>query len=366
MNIVLHEFDCWMEDQWHANAPVVHRVHPDYARHMNNLSRWRGQLQGRRPMGRQTVDELRRKIAQAKAASQRVPSYAPRQTLSFCRFADDYVVVMGRYAKADARRLKDAMADWLQTHLGLRQQPDKTRITHWSQRFRFLGHDLRGHRNSNGTRWLRLTIPPAAEREIKQRVKRLCGYTQTPATDLILNVNALLRGWTQYYCYASNASRRFGYLTGVAFWLTAHYLGQKHRRSIKRLMAAHYGIDPHTGKRALYITKPGGKRLFLWNKPPQQRSVLSGKVFAQDTRPAVMTSWAGGHSQEQRAAMRAQYGTRCQHCGRTCSRFEVHHPKRLAKRPTRKQGPARMIQSAQEQQTKWLCLDCHQQHHSEG
>jgi hypothetical protein len=43
-----------------------------------------------------------------------------------------YVVVMGGYAKADARRLKDAMADWLQTHLGLRQHPAKTRITHWS------------------------------------------------------------------------------------------------------------------------------------------------------------------------------------------------------------------------------------------
>jgi hypothetical protein len=72
-----------------------------------------------------------------------------------------------------------------------------------------------------------------------------------------MSVNALLRGWTQYYCYASNATQRFGHLTGVAFWLTAHYLGRKHRRSIKRVMAHHYGVDPRTGKRALYVPLPG-------------------------------------------------------------------------------------------------------------
>jgi hypothetical protein len=86
------------------------------------------------------------------------------------------------------------MATWLQEQLRLRQHPDTTRITHWSQRVRFLGYDLRGHRNRNGTRGARLLIPPEAERDCKQRVKRLCRYTQIPATDLIMSVNALLRG----------------------------------------------------------------------------------------------------------------------------------------------------------------------------
>jgi group II intron reverse transcriptase/maturase len=366
MNIVLHEFDCWMEEHWQANQPVPRREHPEYARLKRSLVRWRGQLQGRIPMGRQTVEGLQRKIASAKTARQHVPSYAPRQTLSFCRFADDYLVVMGGYGKADADRLKEAMATWLQEQLGLRQHPDKTRITHWSQRVRFLGYDVRGQRNLNGTRWARLLIPPEAERDLKQRVKRLCGYTQIPATDLIMSVNALLRGWTQYYCYASNATRRFGYLTGVAFWLTAHYLGRKHRRSIKRLMAHHYGVDPRTRKRALYVSRPGDKQLFLWNKPPKQRSILSGQVYAHDTRPVMMTSWAGGHSYEQRLDQQARYGDQCQHCGRTSPRLVVHHPNRLAARPARKQGPARVIQSAQEQHTKWLCADCHRQHHPGG
>jgi RNA-directed DNA polymerase len=366
MNIVLHEFDVWMEEHWNANAPVSKRAHPEYARLKRSLTRWRGQLQGWIPMGRQTIDGLRGKIAQAEAARRHVPSYAPRQTISFCRYADDYLVVMGGYSKVDAQRLKEAMAVWLQEHLGLTQHPEKTCLTHWRDRIRFLGYDLRGQRNLNGTRWLRLTIPPAAERDLKQRVKRLCGYTQIPATDLISSVNALLNGWTQYYRYASNATSRFGYLTGVAFWLTAHYLGRKHRRSIKRLMATHYGVDPRIKKRALYVLRPNGQRLFLWNKPPQKRSILRGPVFAHDTRPVTMTSWATGHSYEQRLDLQTQHGQECQHCGQTSRRLVVHHPHRLAKRPYRKRGPARLIQSASAQQVKWLCPRCHQHHHHWG
>ena len=371
-NVVLHEFDCWMEDHWQTNPPTLTpkqqraRMNPEYARIQGNLYRWRAKLNGRMPMGRQTEEGLRRKIREAIAGRRRIPCYLPRQVIYYCRYADDYVVVLCNYSKEDARCLKQAMAEWLQENLGVIQHPDKTHITHRSKRFRFLGYDLRGQSNPNGTHWLRLTIPPEAERHLKQRVKRLCGYTQIPATDLFSRVNALSRGWTQYYRYAHNGTRRSGYLTGVVFWLTAHYLGRKHRCSIRKLMRTHYGVDPKTGRRALYITRPDGKRLFIWNKPPQRRSVLVGQVYARDARPVTITSWARGRSYEQKLELREQVGNRCQHCGRTDLQLIVHHPNRRSKRPHRKKGPANIIRSAQEQRAKLLCLDCHRQHHPGG
>jgi hypothetical protein len=273
---------------------------------------------------------------------------------------------MGGYGTADAHRLTKAMAPWLQAPLGLRQHPEKPRMTPWRRRGRFLGDDLRGQRNRHGTRWARRRIPPAAERDGKQRVKRRCGYTHMPATDLLMSVNALMRGWTQYYCYASQATPRFGYLTGVACWRTAPYLGRKPRGSITRLMAHPYGVEPRTGKRALYVLVPGAKRLGLWNQPPTPRSILSGKICAQDTRPVMMMSWAGGQSDEQRLDQRAQYGDQCQHCGQRSPSLVVPHPHRLASRPARQQGPARVMQSAQEQQPKWLCSAWHRHHHPGG
>jgi RNA-directed DNA polymerase len=178
-NIVLHEFDGWLEDHWKANPPALTakeqnaRVNPQWMRHKRNLVRWRAQLAGRIPMGRQTPEGLRTKIKQALVARSRIPSVRPRRMLSYCRFADDYVVVLCQHSKAEAQHLKEAMATWLREHLGLTQHPEKSHITHWSTRFGFLGYDLRGQRNANGTRWLRLSIPPEKERALKAKVKRL-------------------------------------------------------------------------------------------------------------------------------------------------------------------------------------------------
>jgi group II intron reverse transcriptase/maturase len=371
-NVVLHEFDCWLEDHWQANPPPLTqkqqnaRANPAYARHKRNLVRWRAQLHGRIPMGRQTPEGLRAKMKQALAARKQVPSVFPRRMISYCRYADDYVVVLCQHSKAEAQHLKTAMAQWLEEKLGLTQHPEKTHITHWDKRFRFLGYDVRGRRNPNGTHWLRLSIPPEKERTLKAKVKRLCRYTQIPELDLFMSINALMRGWANYFRYAHNAPKRFRYLTGVVYWLTAHYLGRKHRRSIKQVMRTHYGVDPASGKRALYTRSKGGKRVYIWNKLPQRRSLLSKGVGAKDTQPLPLTSWAAGHSYEQRMEVRTRTAQRCDHCGNCSPQLAVHHPNRLGRRQKRRQGPANIIASGQEQHVKLLCPTCHKQHHPGG
>jgi group II intron reverse transcriptase/maturase len=371
-NIVLHEFDCWLEDHWQANPPRLSpkeqaaRANPEYARHKRNLVRWRAQLSGRIPMGRQTPDGLRAKIKQALHARKQIPSVLPRRLLSYCRYADDYVIVMCQYSKAEATKLKQEMANWLQSNLGLTQHPEKTHITHWDKRLRFLGYDLRGRRNPNGTRWLRLEIPPEKERELKVKVKHLCGFTQIPELDLFTSVNALMRGWTNYFRYAHNATQRFGYLTGVVYWLGAHYLGRKYRCSIKKVMRNHYGVDPTSGKRALYTSTQAGKCLYIWNKPPRRCSLFNNVVQAKDVQPLPMTSWASGRSYAQRMEVYNRSEQHCEHCGNISSTLIVHHPHRLGKLPKRKKGKSNVIASGQQQKVKLLCFECHKLHHPGG
>src|SRR5260370_24294332 len=115
-NIVLHEFDCWMEDHWHPTPPPLTaqqqqaRVPTEYARHKRNLVRWRAQLTGRIPLGRQTPEGLRDKIQVPPAARKPLPSVHPRHLISYSRYADDYVVVLCQHSKAEAQALKTAMA----------------------------------------------------------------------------------------------------------------------------------------------------------------------------------------------------------------------------------------------------------------
>jgi Group II intron, maturase-specific domain len=197
-------------------------------------------------------------------------------------------------------------------------------------------------------------------------VKWLCSLTQIPELDWFTSVNALLNGWTNYFRYENLAPKRFGYLTGVVYWLTAHYLGRKHRRSIKRMMRTRYGRDPKSKRLALYTTNETGKRVFIWNKPPSWRSLLSPMVQAKDAQPLPMTSWSDGHSYEQREVARYQAEQRCEECGTTSTELVIHHPNRLAKVAKRKQGQAKVIASGQEQRVKVLCQDCHKRHHLGG
>jgi hypothetical protein len=250
MQIVWHAFEGGREAHWQAQAPVPQRTPPAYARLTRRLTRWRGPLQGRIPLGRQPVAGLRHNIADAQAARPQGPSSAPRQPRSVCRWADEYLVGMGGDGPAEAPRRTAALATWLQDHRGLRHPPATPRMTHWRQRVRCLGSARRGHRPPHGTRWARRRMPSEAARAGKQRVKRRCGYTQMPATDRSMRGNALRRGWTPDDGSAANAPQRFGSLTGGGCWRTAHDLGRTHRRAIPRLLAHHDGADPRTGKRA--------------------------------------------------------------------------------------------------------------------
>ena len=129
----------------------------------------------------------------------------------------------------------------------------------------------------NGTRWLRLSIPPEKERDLKRKVKRLCGYTQIPELDLFMSVNALMRGWANYFRYANNATKRFCYLTGVVYWLVAHYLGRKHRCSYQKVMRTSYGVDPASGKRALYTRQRGQTGIHLEQTTTNEAPFSAGR-----------------------------------------------------------------------------------------
>jgi hypothetical protein len=105
-------------------------------------------------------------------------------------------------------------------------------------------------------------------------------------------------------------------------------------------MRTHFGVDPTSGKQALYVTGSRGQRVFIWHKPPPSWCSVFKVVNAKDIQPLPLTSWAQGRSYEQRQGLDAVAGQRCQHCGQTGLRLVVHHPNRLGRRRKRMRGLA--------------------------
>jgi group II intron reverse transcriptase/maturase len=365
-NIVLHEFDVWMEAQG-ANGPKEssreygERQTPAYKQLASRIKYRRAQLTKGAPFpnGRTAADitaEVRTLVAER---SQTQPSKV-KPGLHYIRYADDFLVILCGKSQTEAKTLKVRMAEWLKTTLGLTLSEEKTLITHADQKLRFLGYNVQGLRNPNKTRWARLSIPKEAFESIVERLQDATRYRHAPEMDVFANVNALARGWSQYYCYANDSKHKLSRLTGIVYWLTAHYLGRKHNVSIRKMMRTHYGRDPKTGRLALHTIKPDGKLMFIWNKYPPHRSILSPGGTADDVMPHLFTNWADGRSLERKVQARVKAKGQCEGCGREEMKLIMHHPNRLR---NVSQNTKSVAQSGYEQTVKMLCHECHKDHH---
>jgi group II intron reverse transcriptase/maturase len=375
-NVVLHELDCWMETRIGANPPAQTweelnaRRNPGYKRLSYRISDLRRYLDGKRKIPKGWgEEEVRQELREKLAARRHVPCYLPRQVIYYTRFADDFVVVLCDMSKAEAMDLKDSMAHWLQENLGLTLNISKTLVTHWRKRLRFLGYHLQGRRSSKGTHWLHLSVPEEAVREVVAKVKQATAYPQAPEYDVFVNVNAIARGWTNYYRFAHTSSVVAGRLANVIFWRVAHYLGKKHRKSLRKIMRRHYARDPRTGCKALFVQKPGAdrqtpSRYFIWHKRPQRFSLFTREAAAvQVVKPRLNTGWAAGHSLAQRARARTEAQGVCQSCGQSDLPLFLHHPNGLRNAKRVRKGYGHVARSGMDQQGKMLCQTCHLEHH---
>jgi RNA-directed DNA polymerase len=246
---------------------------------------------------------------------------------------------------------------------------EKTHITHWQKRLRFLGYHLEGRRNPNGTGWLHLSIPKEAVRNVVSKIQRATTYSQAPEFDVFTNVNAVARGWSNYYRYAHDNNVVGGKLSTVIYWRTAHDLGKKHKCSIAKIMRKQYDRSLKTGCKGLYTYKPGKpatpeNRYFIWHKTLPRLSLASVTTYSTNDQQAYIdTGWAKGRSRHKRHETQEQAERQCQNCGTFNEELFVHHPKRLINAKRVKKGSAYVAQAGLTQQTKLLCYSCHLAHH---
>jgi RNA-directed DNA polymerase len=154
-NVYLNEFDKWAEQKWHLKTP--------------------GQKAWNREKGGGTYTML--------------------------RFADDFVIVSNDTI-AGVRQAKEEMKHFLENELLLKLSEEKTKISHINEGIDFLGFHLKRHKPEG--RWV-LHVQPTAKSiaRIKAKIKALTSRNTTylPETTRLHNLNAVVRGWSEYYKY---------------------------------------------------------------------------------------------------------------------------------------------------------------------
>ncbi|MDR2947945.1 MAG: group II intron reverse transcriptase/maturase [Prevotella sp.] len=129
--------------------------------------------------------------------------------VNLVRYADDFIIT-GRSREVLEQEIKPLVEEFLQVR-GLTLSEEKTKITHISEGFDFLGFNVRKY--SNG----KLLIKPSKE-GLKKFMKKIRGIIDSnkgsKQESLIRLMNPVITGWVNYYkyCVASDTFRKADYL----------------------------------------------------------------------------------------------------------------------------------------------------------
>lgn len=208
-NIMLHEFDRWLE-----------------AKYLNERTR-----------------DARRKwnygvLRRAPIAVRENRQWKPM--LSYCRYADDFVVIV-KGTKAQAEAIREECRLFLEQGVKLTLNVDKTHITHVNDGFMFLGHRIIRRRGSRGKMVTVTTIPEEKAQAFTRRITdALSRDYDIPTAEMVSRISRQMNGWAAFYAFTDHTARVFRRTNRAVFWKVAHWLARKYRSRIKPLMRKWY------------------------------------------------------------------------------------------------------------------------------
>jgi RNA-directed DNA polymerase len=204
---------------------------------------------------------------------------AGRPTFRIVRYADDFVILVAG-SKEDAEAERDALAAFLQKELRLELSKEKTLVTAVGEGFDFLGYRVVQTKALRTGRAVgNLYIPKSKMQRLRDNIKAKTTRSSIPRTmsSLIDELNPLIRGWRNYYRYATEATHEFNKLD---WWLSQRvhrWLNKKHRgRNWATIQRRYRHPAPNARAR---VWGEGAKRLVRFADGGTSRYKLHGSMI---------------------------------------------------------------------------------------
>jgi hypothetical protein len=249
-----------------------------------------------------------------------------RSNFLYFRYADDFVVLCNG-TKAQAIEMKKELGQVL-AQIGLKLSEEKTKVTHITEGFIFLGYQIIKEIGTKGKMAPKVLIPESASKNYSQKVRRILAPNTVgeSMSTKIMALNQLTRGWCEYYRCTSNPAKEFGKVSHELFWLMAHWLGRKYKLRMPRVMK-NYRIGNTFGTDIMKLARPDeykAKRLLrkTWHNPyTAKEAIVREKFIWYDSL------WNGNESRQGWGDIREEVirmkGTTCYICGTTLRPDEV-------------------------------------------
>jgi hypothetical protein len=275
----------------------------------------------------------------------------------YARYADDFVVLCNGI-KAQAQEMKEELTTVL-NQMGLQLSKEKTKVTHITEGFTFLGYRIVREMGQSGKMVPKVLIPEDAIKRFRHKTREILApnTTNESISAKILAQNRLTQGWCQYYRITSGAGRSFGKLSPEIFWGMAHWLGRKYKLSMPKVMQK-YGKKSTFVHRNITLIMPGEytfqKANFrTWHNPyTEKEEIIREKSLIYDDL------WTGVEDRHGWKDLREEVillkGTTCYVCGETLHPSEVeidHNPPRYGYKDKTEADRMKHLQP--------ICTSCH-------
>jgi group II intron reverse transcriptase/maturase len=368
-NIYLNELDRFIED---TLGPLYtrgerRRESPAYSR-----TRWLLR-QARKDGDREAVKRFRAERRKLLCSDPCDPDY---RRLRYVRYADDFLLgFVG--PGSEARNIRDRLGEFLERELKLTLSVEKTLITHAADdRARFLGYEIGviragnliskdGRRAKNGC--ITLLMPrdklTSYHRRYSKRGKVIhrADLLNDTVYTIIQRYQGVLVGLYNYYCMASNVSKRMSRIKWVLQTSLLKTLAGKLKTKTSKVIEMYRVPDQESTTFRETITRPGKEPLvaMFGGMSLRQKPEGMGKDGFDDRR-----AWQRPADTRTEVVMHLRYG-RCTLCG--ARGVEMHHIRKLADidRPGRRPKERwERIMAARRRKSIPVCERCHDNIHA--
>jgi len=282
----------------------------------------------------------------------------------YVRYADDWVVLCNG-TKEQAYTMKEELQTVLE-NMGLKLSEEKTKITHITEGFSFLGYRI--IREMGTSKMVtKVEIPEAAMKKFRHKTREMLAprTTKESMSANIIALNQFIRGWCNYYKYADSPQSTFSRLSHKTWWFFGHFLARGRRSSIKSLLiwATKTGkskvVTKGNSRRLTFTTQNGKREMYLDIFPPKTAEILAvsnKETWTADLKPVNPMNWMQGRSAATRLTALARSEGICERCGENPA-AQVHHRNRMKHKRTMLAKVA--SDKDQRTQAQARCKECH-------
>lgn len=275
----------------------------------------------------------------------------------YVRYADDFVVFCNG-SKAEALAMKEELKGVL-SNMGLTLSEEKTKVTHITDGFDFLGYRIIRSIGTKGKMVPKVLIPAEAIKQFQYKVRGMLApnTTKESLSARIIALNRLIRGWCEYYRSTSSPQWGFREVERKLFWDMAHWLGKKYKVNIPTVLQKYmkgntFGttstslVLPTTYKAKRYLAK-------TWHNPyTEKEAIIREKIIAYESL------WTGHEDRDGYMDLREEVillkGTTCYICGKNMHPSEVEIDHDTARKRFKDKTEADRMKHLQP-----LCTSCH-------